>query len=202
VSTVTDHGAPSRSDHVDESERALVDALVPRLRSRKWGTLIVIAAAGLVAIVAFATLSGTAVPRLSATADSWGPANRGGVPHFTFTIHNDGLRPATITAVDLRAPGLDRGKLDRRLPLRLASHGDVSVTATFTGLHCERIDPRWFESGFRITARGDFPFSTTVTARILNYFTKPFQGMRTYSGTDPLQIGWPAGITQDACTHS
>ena len=201
MSTLTAPGAASSSEHVDEWERELVDALVPRQRSRKWATLIAIAAAGLVAIVAFASVSGTVVPRLSATADSWGAAARGGVPQFTFRLRNDGLRPATITAVDLRAAGLDHGRLDVHLPIHLGAHKDVSVTATFTGLHCNRIDPRQFESGIRVTARGDLPFSSKVTAKIADHFTTPSEGMRTYSGADPLQIGWPAGVTQYACTH-
>jgi hypothetical protein len=201
MSTLTSNESPRPSDTIDESERALIDALVPRQRSRRWGALIMIAAAGLIGLVAFATLSGTMVPRLTVTPNSWG-AVRGKTPSFTFTVHNDGTRPATITAVALGAAGLDHGKLDVRLPIRLAPHHDVSLTATFTGLHCDRIDPRQYLSGIRITARGDFPFARTVTARLAIHFTKPFEGMRTYSGADPLQVGWPAGITQYACAHA
>ncbi len=200
MSTVATNDPPPPVDAVDESERDLVDALVPRQRSRTWGAAIAVAALGFLAVVAFATTSGTVVPRLSATPQSWSAA-RGVEPTFTFTLHNDGFRPATITAVALGASGLDHGRLDVHFPVRLAPHHDVSITATFTGLRCDRIDPRQYASGIRVTARGDLPFATTVTARLLNHFTKPFVGMRTYSGSDPLQIGWPAGITQDACAH-
>jgi hypothetical protein len=199
MSTVRAAEAPHSADAVEQSERDLVDALVPRQRSRRWGATIAVAAAGLVAVVTFGTTSGTVVPRLSVTPDNWGAGVRGETPHFTFTLHNDGMRPATITAVNLGAAGLDHGRLDVRLPIRLAPHQNVSLTATFTGLHCDRIDPGQYKAGVRITARGDFPFARTVTARIDNHFAKPFEGMRTYSGADPLQIGWPAGITQDAC---
>ena len=200
MSTLTDHDAPSAADHVDESERALVDALVPRQRSRKWGLLIALAVGVVVAVVALTTLSGTVVPRLSATSDSWS-AVRGGRVHYTFKLHNDGLRPATITAIDLDAAGLAHGRLSVRLPVHLAAHHDISITATFSGLRCERIEARQFKSGIRLTARGDFPFANTVTASLLSHFSDEFVGFRTYSGPDPLQIGWPAGITQIACGH-
>jgi hypothetical protein len=198
VSTVSDHRAPGATDYVDGSERALVDALVPPPRSRKWGLLIALVAGGVVGVVALATLSGTVVPRLSASTDSWSAARSGGV-HYTFKLHNDGLRPATITAIDLDAAGLAHGRLSVHLPLRVAAHHDVTITATFSGLRCERIQPRQFKSGIRLTARGDFPFASTVTASLLSHFSDEFVGSRTYSGSDPLQIGWPAGITQIAC---
>jgi hypothetical protein len=203
MSTVATNDTPTPTDAVDEgddSERDLIDALVPRQRSRTWGAAIAVAALGLLAVVAVGTTSGTVVPRLSATADSWSAA-RGVEPTFTFTLHNDGLRPATITAVQLGASGLDHGRISIRLPARLAPHHDISVTATFAGLRCSRVDPSQYASGIRVTARGDLPWATTVTARLISEFTKPFVGWRTYSGTDPLRIGWPAGITQAACAH-
>lgn len=200
MSTVTGYRAPAPTDPVDESERALIDGLVPPQRSRKWGVLIALAAGGVVAVVALATLSGTVVPRLSATTDSWS-AVRGGRARFTFKLHNDGLRPATITAIDLDAAGLDHGRLDIRLPLHLAAHHAVTLTATFSGLRCDRIEPDQFKPGIRLTARGDFPFRHAVTASLLSHFSREFAGIRTYSGSDPLQIGWPAGITQLACAH-
>ena len=161
--------------------------------------MIALFAAGLVGLVALATISGTVVPRLSATTSSWS-AVRGGAVRFTFTLHNDGLRGATITALGLDAAGLDHGRADVRLPVHLAPHHDISITATFAGLRCAAIRQDQFKGGIRVTARGDFPFAETVTAALTQHFTKPFEGMRTYSGADPLQIGWPAGITQHACT--
>ena len=199
MSTVAGRDAPPPSELEEtDTDRELVDALVPRPRSRRWAVTIVVLAASLVAGAALATVSGAVVPRLSATADSWS-APRGGPVHFTFRLHNSGFRTATVSALDLRAAGLDQGRTDTVLPIHIAGGHEVTITATFDRLDCAAISPDQYRGGITVTARGDLPLATTVTAHLTTHFTRPFVGMRTYSGADPLQIGWPAGITQDTC---
>ncbi len=189
--------APDTSPVVDaDSYYALLDLLIPPPRSKRFAVVVALSSIAVVVSVVLIAVSGAVVPRLSVTGNAWS-ATRNGPASFQLLIRNDGLRPATITRLRIDAAGLIGGTLEVRLPVTIRGGESATFAAHFQRIQCPQIRPTQYRDGLQIEANGDVGLTTTITASTSFTLSRP--GTRSFEGSDPLRIGWPAGISQEAC---
>lgn len=194
---------PSNVNPLDDL--ALVDELIPPAGTGRGRRALIVLIVLVVITTAVVSYGGWARPRVSVNGMTYGGDH---TVHLSFVMHNEGPRTFEITGADPAAAGLSLQAVQAGpgartfeqatgtghstpFPLRVPAGADVTIRFDFNVTDCHAIEQHRFVP---------FVVHTRLADPMLPWWHQAVDVSKAWPFVDNGNAGWPAAITQFACS--